>query len=98
MEKIQLQRSAGSMAFIKLAEIIQLKNYHEEDLKFIVKNWCILLLTNEQELRHNSGLKKILKKLFELKAGGEEEDYISELQRATDLRNFLERIVKENVG
>ena len=93
------RKVAEELSFTKLADIIQLKNYHEEKLKFILKNWCVLLLlTNEQELRRNSGLKKILKKLFELKARGDEEDYISELQRARELRKFLERIVKENVG
>jgi hypothetical protein len=92
------RKVAEELWFTKLADIIQIKNYHEEKLKFILKNWCILLLTNEQELRRNSGLKKILKKLFKLKAGGDEEDYIFELQRARELRKFLERIVKENVG
>jgi hypothetical protein len=92
------RKLAEELSFSKLADIIQLKNYHEEKLKFILKNWCILLLTDEQELRRNSRFKEILKKLFELKAGGDEEDYISELQRATELRKLLEKIVKENVG
>ncbi len=92
------RKLAEELSFTKLADIIRLKNYHEEKLKFILKNWCILLLTHEQELRRNSGFKKTLKKLFELKAGGVEEDYISELQRATELRKLFERIVKENVG
>ena len=81
-----------------MAELLKLKNYHEEKLQFILKNWCILLLSNEQELRHNGGLKKILKKLFELKARGLEEDYIVELQRAGELRKLFERMLKENVG
>jgi len=91
------RKVAEELSFTKLADIIQLKNYHEEKLKFILKNWCILLLSNEQELRRNSRLKKILKKLFELKAIGDEEDYIFELKRASELRKLLERIVKENV-
>ena len=92
------RKLAEEISFTKLAELLKLKNYHEEKLQFILKNWCILLLSNEQELRHNSGLKKILKKLFELKARGPEEDYIAELQQAGELRKFLERLVKENVG
>lgn len=91
------RKVAEELSFTKLAEIIKQKNYHEEKLKFILKNWCILLLANEQELRRNSRLKKLLKKLFELKAGGNEEDYIFELQKASELRKFLEKIVKENV-
>ena len=33
-----------------------------------------------------------------LKAKGAEEDYITKLQRAGELRKFFERIMKENVG
>ncbi len=92
------RKVAEEPSFTKLADILQLKNYHEEKLKFILKNWCVLLLTHEQELYRNSGLKKTLKKLFVLKASGNEEDYISGLQHATELRKFLEKIVNENVG
>ena len=92
------RKLAEKRCFKKLIEWLQLKNYHEEKLQFILKNWCVLLFSNEQELRRNSGLKKILKKLFELKANGSEEDYITELQRAGELRKFIERIWKENIG
>jgi hypothetical protein len=91
------RKVAEELLFSKLTDILHINNYHEEKLKFILKNWCVLLLDNEQALRRNNGFKKILKKLFELKAGGDEEDYISELQRATELRKLFERIVKENV-
>jgi hypothetical protein len=92
------RKEAGELLFKKLAEIIQIKNYHEEKIKFTLKNWCILLLNDEKELRSNGELMKKLKKLFELKASGDEEVYISGLQKAKELRKFLERIVKENVG
>ncbi|MEO6329863.1 MAG: hypothetical protein ABIO55_13075, partial [Ginsengibacter sp.] len=92
------RKVAEELTFGKLINILQVKNYHEEKLKFVLKNWCVLLLTNENELRRNSGLKKILKKLFELKASGSEEDYIAELQRAKELRKIIERILKENAG
>lgn len=92
------RKLAEERLFTKLAKLLQIKNYHEENLQFILKNWCILLFSNEQELYRNSGLKKIVKKLFELKARGVEEDYIAELQRAGELRRFLERMLKENLG
>jgi len=92
------RKLAEEHCFTKLIEWLQLKNYHEEKLQFNLKNWCVLLLSNEQELRRNKGLKKILKKLFALKAEGLEEDYIVELQRAGELRKFFERMLKENVG
>jgi len=84
---------AEERSFTKLAKLLQLNNYHEEKLQFILKNWCVLLLSNGQELSRNSGLKKKLKKLFELKAAGSEEDFIAELQQAGDLRKLLEKIV-----
>ena len=92
------RKVAEEISFTKLVDIIQLKNYHEEKLQFIIKNWCVLLLANEQELCRNNELIKSLQKLFELKAGGDEEDYIPELKRAKELRKYLEEIVKENLG
>jgi hypothetical protein len=69
------------------------KNYPENNLQYVLKNWSILLLNNEKELRRNRELKKILKKLFELKAGGSEEEYIYGLQRAAPLKKMMERVL-----
>lgn len=99
------RKPAEELLFKKLAELLHIKNYYEEKLQFILKNWCILLLNNNQEPAfaksnaglHKNGLKKILKKMFQLKVKGREEDYIAEMQRAGELRKFLERILKENV-
>jgi hypothetical protein len=87
------EKGAGT----KLANILLIKNYREDNIQFILKNWAILLLSNEKELRHNSALKKMLKKLFILKAGGSEEAYITGLQQAADLREFIERMLKKYV-
>jgi hypothetical protein len=81
----------------KLANLMLIKNYREDNMKFILKNWAVLLLSNEKELRHNNALKKMLKKLFILKAGGSEEAYITGLQQALDLRKFIEPILKKYV-
>ncbi|HXB43756.1 MAG TPA: hypothetical protein VNV85_06855 [Puia sp.] len=89
---------AEDISFNKLARILQSKNHEEEKMKFILKNWCVVLVSEEQQLRSNSELKKLLKKLFELKATGAEEAYISGLQRAGDLKELIEKIVKENTG
>jgi len=91
------RKVAEELSFTKLVDIVQIKNYHEEKIKFILKNWCILLLIHEQELRRSSVIKRILKKLFQLKASGTEEEYICELQQAGELRKLFERIVNENV-
>ena len=82
----------------KLANMLQLKNYQEENLHFILKNWAILLLSKEKELYDNNPLKKTLKKLFVLKANNSEEAYITTLQQAAGLRKFIEALVKEFVA
>jgi hypothetical protein len=81
----------------KLAGILNLKDWREENMHFILSNWSPLMLVNEKELRGNNELKKILKNLFVLKATGSEEKYILELQRAAPLRKYLERLLKEFV-
>jgi hypothetical protein len=79
----------------KLAALIHVKNYQEQKMKFILQNWCLLLLANEKELKQNKPLQKTLKKLFMLKATGAEDEYIKELQKATALRIFLKKILKD---
>jgi hypothetical protein len=64
-------------------------------MQFILKNWCVLLGNKLEELRSNATLRKTLKKMFELKAFSSEEEYISELQHAKDLKKLLEKIVTE---
>ena len=91
------RKSAEEANFITLAKLLQEKNYHEEKLQFVLKNWCTLLLNNETELIQNKELRKQLKSLFELKANGLEEDYILRLQQTRALRKLLERTIKKNV-
>ena len=79
----------------KLAQILNLKNYQEENIKFILKNWAVLLLSNEKELRGKMPLKKILKKLFALKANGSEEAYITTMQQSVALRQFIETVLRK---
>ena len=87
------RKPAEELAAKKLAAILQIKNCQEVNLQYVLKNWSILLLNDEKELRSNSELKKILKKLFELKAGGSEEEYIYGLQRSVALKKMMERVL-----
>jgi hypothetical protein len=89
------RKLAEELSFIKLAKLLQIKNYDEEKMKFILKNWCVLLLTREEKLRPNRKVKATLKKLFESKANGSEENYISGLQQATELKYILQDVVNE---
>ena len=86
------------LAAKKFAAILQIKDYREVNLQYVLKNWGILFLTYEKELRSNSGLKKILKKLFELKAGGSEEEYIDGLQQSATLKKMMERLLDNISG
>ena len=82
---------ARNDTFIRLAKMLKVKNYHEQEIQFILKNWCVLLLNSKQQEFSNS-LKKNLKKLFELKAKGSEEEYIRLLQRSGELKKIMEKI------
>ena len=92
------RKPTEELATKKLAALLQIKNYQELNLQYVLKNWSIVLLSNEKELCDNSGLKKILKKLFELKTGGSEEEYIHGLQHANALRKMMVRLVNNITG
>jgi hypothetical protein len=78
----------------KLAGILQIKNYQDSTMNFVLKNWAVFLLCKEKELAQNGNLKRTLKTLFTLKATGSEEAYIAALQKAGDLRKLIEELVK----
>ncbi len=78
----------------KLAGILQIKNYQDNNMHFVLKSWCIFLLCKEKEILQNNRLQKTLKTLFHLKATGSEEAYMATLQKAHDLRKLMEELVK----
>jgi len=87
--------AATKNAAQKLGSITGIKNFTDENMHFVLKNWAILLLSSESELRNNPALKKIMKKLFVLKATGPEEEYIKVMQGAVELRKFIEGLFKK---
>lgn len=78
----------------KLAAILQIKNYQDANMNFVLKNWALFLLCNEKEIRQNGRLKQSLKTLFNLKANGSEEAYIEALQKNNAVRKMMEEIMK----
>ena len=78
----------------KLATMLRIKNYEEPKMKFILQNWALLLIHHETSLQQNGEVKKVLKKLFALKAMGSEADYHALLQKSVVLRQFIESILK----
>jgi hypothetical protein len=85
---------AAKDAAIKLARILQIKNYRDANMYNVLQNWAVFLLCKQKELVQNPPLKKTLKNLFTLKATGSEAAYIKALQKAVDLRNLLEELIK----
>ena len=92
------RKLAEELMFMKLVKLLQIRSYDEEKMKFILKNWCVLLLTHEEVLRANGKIRTTLKNLFECKANGSEDEYISELQRAKQLKYLIQEIVSEHLG
>lgn len=78
----------------KLASILQIKNYQEANMNFVLKNWALYLLCKEKELRQDGKLKQSLKTIFNLKANGSEEAYINASQKNNTLRKLIEEIAK----
>lgn len=87
------RKPAEELALKKLAAILKIKNYQEVNIQHVLKNWSILLLNNEKVLRSNGELRKILKQLFQVKAGGSEEEYIYHLQRSVVLKKMMEGVL-----
>lgn len=79
----------------KLAGILQIKNYQDADMQFVLQNWAVFLLGYEKELRQNKTLKSTLKKLFNLKTEGSETAYIATLQKSPALQKLIEQLVKD---
>ena len=56
------RKPAEALALKKLAAILKIKNYQEVNIQYVLRNWSILLVNNEKELRSHDGLKKKIKK------------------------------------
>jgi hypothetical protein len=90
-------KTARDASFMRLAKTLQIKNNNEQQMEFILKNWCVLLFNGKQP-RFSNSLKRALKKLFELKAKGSEEEYIRLMQRSVELRKLMENLLTPGRG
>lgn len=89
------RKPAEELAVKKLTALLKLKRTPDANLLYVLKNWAILLMSKEGELRSATEIKKILKELFELKANGAEEQYIRSLQRSSTVRKLMENILND---
>lgn len=88
------RNAAMQYAYLRLVKLLHLeKAYTNENLAFVLKNWSVLLMTAENEIKNNKHLKAELKQIFELKANGSEEKFIYALQGMRELRGAMEGIV-----
>ncbi|HMD01065.1 MAG TPA: hypothetical protein VKH37_12965, partial [Ferruginibacter sp.] len=75
----------------KLAAILSIRNFQEATMKFVLENWALLLLSSkENKWQNDKKFKAKLIKLFELKAYGSEEQFISSLQELPALKKLLD--------
>ncbi|MCW5908032.1 MAG: hypothetical protein KIS94_09255 [Chitinophagales bacterium] len=83
------RKTAEEHSYHRLTKLLHLENASgNSNLAFVVKNWSVLLMANEKELRSDKVLQKQLRKMFLLKAGGSEEEYLKEMRRG-NLRKII---------
>lgn len=89
------RQRAATDAERKLAAILGIKDPNGEPVRSVLRNWALLVLSKEKELRENDPLKKQLQKIILLKARGREEDYIAALQGSAAFRTFISEIITQ---
>ncbi len=91
------RKTAERTALNALVKILKPGPYDgNERLKYVLKNWCVILMTQKHTIQSNKALKDTLNKLFKLKADGDEDEYIRQLQKCEPLKKLIQEIVKEN--
>lgn len=90
------RKYAEEIAMTKMKTWLAIKDPIDMDLQFLMKNWGLLLFPDKESTTtpfHNR-LKKKMISLFQLKVKGTEAEYIEELQKIAELKNYLEKLVK----
>ncbi|MES2620660.1 MAG: hypothetical protein V4615_07400 [Bacteroidota bacterium] len=64
------------------------------NLEYVLSNWSVILMANENTWRSDKAFIALLKKIVLLKAAGSEEEYIFELQRSRKLRAMVEELFR----
>jgi thiol:disulfide interchange protein len=90
------RKAAEEYACHRLIKLLHLESaYRNNNLLFVVKNWCVLLMANEKLLRSDKALQQQLKKMFLLKANGSEEEYLQEMRKGKVL-SLLDFVAQPN--
>lgn len=89
------RKAADEYACHRLIKLLHLESaYRNSNLFFVVKNWSVLLMTNEKLLRVDKALQQQLKKMFLLKANGSEEEYLQQIRASKQLKSLLANAVQ----
>ena len=62
----------------------------DETLRYVLHNWCVILMNGKVELLADKAFATTLKEIMLLKANGNEEDYMRQLRKSTQLRKLVE--------
>ncbi len=79
----------------KMLAQIPIKNSCDLQMDYVLRNWAVLLFNKKTGLPLTAAVKKNLKKLFALKAGGTEDAYITALQEFGKLKVYLESLTEK---
>lgn len=88
------RRAAELFSMKKLLSWLPIKDYNVVQMHYVITNWAVLLFNKKTELQMNAGIKKKLKNLLELKAHGIEENYITALQKFTELKQYMKTLTE----
>jgi len=91
------RKEAESFCTKKMLAWMPIKNGHDEQMKYVLANWAVLLFNKRSGLPKTVSVKRKLKKMFELKANGREEDFITALQELEELKEYLKTLVIPSV-
>lgn len=90
------RKAAELFSMKKLLFWLQIKNFNDVEMHYVIANWAVLLFNKKTELQMNAGIKKKLKNLLEQKANGSEEDYITALQKFEELKQYMKLLMIED--
>ena len=84
------RKIAEQDSYQQLKKLLQLSESTDDaNLQYVMKNWCVILMSDTSALHFDKPLIEQLKKLFLFKAQGSEEDYMRLLQSSKELRKLL---------
>ncbi len=87
------RKAAELFSMKKMLNLVNMKNYSEEQMRYVLTNWSLLLYNKKTGLQLTADEKMKLKSIFKMKAKGSEEDYISAMQKFDKLKDYLRNLI-----